>query len=302
MKPRSRRTIQGLVILVALLICGVVGLLGTYFSGGSGGGGSGIVAEAGDMLSLSRPVLALGAEAFPADEAGVSAYVNVGQNIDLEVAKEAFVGIEAEGDGYVIGIVELTGLPEEEFPHVYIHQDGWILAYYTKFAPASRMFQWYGYEGGSFTTTTLEDAIAKICLTIGLNYYTVKGDVTYYHFQYPEATKLLLTVDSMRGQAGLWEDSFNFSIPYAVTLYEGSWSHSIESYSSSYYSRLYLDDALINNVYYNRDHPELSLAICGKFEDSQLIPGMLHTVRIMLKCASTSDWAGAAVVFIYRPL
>jgi hypothetical protein len=251
------------------------------------------------MVSLAAPPLSASSDTFPADEAGISAYVNIGQSINLQTAKNAFVGIETEGDGYVIGIVALTGLPEDEFPHVYVTQDGWILAYYTKFAPASRIFQWYGYQGGSFTTTTLEDVIAKICVTIVVNYSSVKGNVRYYHFQYPEATKLLVAVDRVSGQD---EDTFNFSIPYGVTLYEGSWSHSVKSYSPSYYSNLYLDGNVINYVNYNYNSPELSLARCGKFSDSQLVRDVLHLVKIVLHWGSSSDWAGAALVFIYRPL
>ena len=84
---------------------------------------------------------------FPADEAGISAYVNVEQNIDLAKAKSALRGIQAEGSNYVIGIMELPGLPEEEFPHMYISSDGWILAYYSQFAPASRIMHWGKYGG-----------------------------------------------------------------------------------------------------------------------------------------------------------
>lgn len=127
-------------------------------------------------IFLAQPAFAQEVAAFPADEAGISAYVNVGQSIDLGKVKSAFRGIEAEGDTYVIGIMELTGLPEEEFPHMYVSQDGWVLAYYSKFAPSSRIMQWYGYEGGAITTTTLQDAISKLLTTLRIDYSKIRPD------------------------------------------------------------------------------------------------------------------------------
>ena len=203
----------GIILSGLLLLC--VLLIGNLPTGNSP------LKEGRGAFSLTRPAFAQETATFPADEAGISAYVNVGQSIDLRRAKSTLRGIEAEGDNYVIGIMELTGLPEEEFPHIYISQDGWILAYYSKFAPASRIMQWYGYEGGPITTTTLQDAISKICTTMRLDYSKVRANMGYYHFKYPDATKLVLAVDT---QADNGLDTLNYLIPYNITLYEGSGS------------------------------------------------------------------------------
>jgi len=248
-----------------------------------------IPAIGGNSLSLVKPVLAQQATAFPSDEAGISAYVNVGQTIDLAKAKNAMIGIQAEGGNYIIGIMELPGLPEEEFPHMYVSSDGWILAYYSKFAPSSRVFQWYGYGGGTISTTTLQDAIAKICPTIGVNFAQVRGNMGYYHFKYPEATKVTIAVEQFVSPGGGGSaDTFNFSIPHDLTLYEGSWSHAASTNGTSH---LYIDGA---------DNSEIrgSGLICAYFEDNQVTPGSLHSMSVSL--SYSGGQAGVAAVFIYR--
>lgn len=241
-------------------------------------------------IFLARPIFAQQATAFPSDEAGISAYVNVGQTIDLAKAKNAMRGTQAEGSNYVIGIMELPGLPEEEFPHVYVSSDGWILAYYSKFAPAARVMQWYGYEGGTISTTTLQDAIAKICPPIGVNFAQVRGNMGYYHLKYSEATKMVIAVERIGEGDTSKTDTFNFSIPHDVTLYEGSWSHTGRT---RYYSDVKVDGTRVSKIGYTG-------FISDYFEDQQIAPGKLHTIELYTSHYESPNWAGVAAVFIYR--
>lgn len=284
------RNIKGKAIKSFLLLCILSGfaILLMLWPGEKEKGKS----DRGKMLEeigLLKPAFAQEVpEAFPADEAGISAYVNAGQNIDLEKAKKAFVGIRAEGDDYVIGIMGLEGLPEDEFPHMYLSQSGWILAYYSKIAPASRIMQWHGYTGGPITTTTLQDAIAKICPEIRVDFSKVKDNIAYYHFQYPEATKMVMSVDMVTEGK---EDAFNFLIPFNVTLFEGSWSlRGCESYGTWYRSSLYLDGGKISD----------SKGIENdKFQAPHLTLGKVHNVKIE---SFTEDCvnSGVATIFIYQ--
>ena len=116
-----------------------------------------------DSFALSVPAFAQGVPAsqFPGSEAGISAYIKVEQSVDLAKATVCFRGIHAEGTDYIIGIVELAGLPEELWPHLYMNTDGWFLAYFSKYDPASKLMPWNDYEGGLVTTTTQRDALAK---------------------------------------------------------------------------------------------------------------------------------------------
>ena len=52
---------------------------------------------------------------FPADEAGISAYVQAKPSVDLNDAKGAFATIERETDDYIIGTVELAKHTEEQY-------------------------------------------------------------------------------------------------------------------------------------------------------------------------------------------
>ncbi len=251
----------------------------------------------GNGFTLVKPAFAQQSTTFPADEAGISAYVNVGQSIDLAKAKNAMRGIQAEGSNYIIGIMELPGNPEEEFPHMYVSSDGWILAYYSKFAPEARIFQWYGYEGGTISTTTLQDAIAKLCPTLGVNFAQVKDNMSYYHFNYPEATKLLMAVELITIKMDSWtSDSFTFSIPYDVTLYEGSWAH--YSFNMDGYFRNNVD---IDGNEVTEKKRNMAL-VCEYFEQAQTSPGKLHTVELHAYMLEEDDGekAGVAAVFIYQ--
>jgi hypothetical protein len=238
---------------------------------------------------LARPAFAQESTAFPADEVGISAYVNAGQSIDLSKAKSALRGVEAEGSNYVIGIIELPGNPEDEFPHMYISSDGWIMAYYSKFAPSSRIFQWYGYEGGTITTTTLQNAISKICPTIGINFSQIKTNLKYYHFGFPQATTMVIAIERLDlGD----EDKFEFSIPFDIIVYEGSWSFWGQQ---GPFGSMTIDNVPIADSY---DSP--NNCSCGFFEARYLSPGSPRIITISsYPDCSASHWVGASVVFIY---
>ena len=116
-------------------------------------------------FSLSVPAFAQGvpADQFPMNEAGISAYVDLGEEIDLARARAAFKGIEADEAGYIIGIIELPDSAEDLWPHAYVGKDGWLIAYYPKTEPTSRLFQWVGYQRDVISTTTLKDTLVQMC-------------------------------------------------------------------------------------------------------------------------------------------
>jgi hypothetical protein len=114
--------------------------------------------------------------------------------------------------------VELTGLPKTEDVHVYVSKSGWIVAYYLKNEPVSKIMQWQNYNGGAITTTKLADAITKVAGQAGVGYSPIK----YYNFEYPEANRLMIIADLNIGGG---TDSFDFKIPSGFTLAEASYSH-----------------------------------------------------------------------------
>ncbi len=160
---------------------------------------------------------------FLEQEAGIAAYVNLGQALDLDQARKAFKTVETDNDQYIIGEVALPKLPEAAHPHVYVNVDGWIVAYYSREEPASKLMPWVDldgkvYKGGPLTTTTLENAIRLVVDALGFVY---PKEVKYYSFEHPEATRITLAVEMI--DLGR-EDSFYLTIPAELRVYEASWA------------------------------------------------------------------------------
>ncbi len=61
-------------------------------------------------------------------------------HVSLSV-RNRFRTIEAETNDYIIGSVDLQDYPEQFDTHVYIHRDGWFMAYYLAADPAVQK-QW----------------------------------------------------------------------------------------------------------------------------------------------------------------
>ena len=194
-----------------------------------GGGKSVISLLSPSFIGVAGAAGAAGGYAFPEDEAGISAYVNICQKINLEKAETAFKSIETANESYIIGQIALDGYdPEYVAPHAYVHKDGWIVTYYLKNEPSSKIMQWDGYDGDMITTTTLADTIKKVCDTIqskydppGTLYNLIKDNVSYYDFEYPDANRMMLITEWIKGS----KDQFNLTILTECELYEASWLH-----------------------------------------------------------------------------
>jgi len=155
---------------------------------------------------------------FPADEAGISAYVNAKPSgIDLNSVKSAFASIERETPDYVIGTVALDLHAEEEYPHVYVSTDGWVVAYYPRERPSSWILPWVDYSGGAVSSTTLSKAVGKAATAAG----GTSSGIKYYDFRYEDANKMMIIIESI--QHG--ENFFKFTIPTAFQTYAVDWSH-----------------------------------------------------------------------------
>jgi len=165
--------------------------------------------------------------AFATDEAGISAYVNVGSSIDLDQAASAYKIIEDRTSTYIIGIVEVPNATDYELPHVYTSSDGWVMAYYAKEQPRALIMPWGQLNRNNpdlslLNNTRLEEAISKVSSAIGVSYSTIKSNTKYYDFQYPEANGMTLIAES-RATDGI--DSFRFRVPNEFTLYNASWEY-----------------------------------------------------------------------------
>jgi len=214
---------------------------------------------------------------FLDDEAGISAYTNVGQQIDLDDAKNAFRTIEYETDDYIIGSVPLPDYPETEDVHCYVHVDGWIVTYYLNDEPVAKIVDWEDYTTEeTITGTKLEDGIYEVCNAA----YVVAGDIYYYNFEWPVAEKLMIVADAeWYGQI----DTFDIMLPSDFIFYERSYSH----YANSY-SRMYINDNQISILYSEGTDYDTLLP-------SDLPTDVTHTIKI-----NTNNDGFDAIVLIYR--
>lgn len=152
------------------------------------------------------------------DEAGMSAYFQASSAIDLADVRDAFRTIEAETSSYIIGSVPVGDYPETEDVHVYVHTDGWIMAYYLAEDPVGKIYDWRAYHDGGRTniSTKLENTIGVVASAAGVFF----PSATHYDFRYPNANRLMLIVEWSYQEI----DSCEVNLPSSFAYYERSWS------------------------------------------------------------------------------
>jgi hypothetical protein len=220
---------------------------------------------------------------FPADEAGISAYVKAKTSIpNLDVVKPCFATIERETDDYIIGTVYLPWHSEEQYPHVYVSTDGWVVAYYPNDRPSSWLLPWY-YFSVPLSTTTLNETVKIVCSEIN---GTTTG-LKYYDFRCPDATNMMLIVESIYSGSN-W---FNVTIPSTFTICRIDWSHygnlgyweSYAPYSGNSY--VYLDGTQISGLSGKGNEEKRNY---GSFNlSTQFTKGVEHKVDISASSRST---------------
>ncbi|MFN8486509.1 MAG: hypothetical protein U0350_02890 [Caldilineaceae bacterium] len=219
------------------------------------------------------------------DEAGISAYFQTPGPITLSSVHSKFRTIERETTDYIIGSIPLKDYPESYDVHVYVHKDGWILAYYLKQDPASKIFDWRAYDtnGATVVATNLENAISTIVNAANV----VLTTATYYDFRYPNATHLMLIAETVKGN--YVSDAFQVNIPDSFVVFERSWSHA--GNNGGPYS---LDNVKIHE----RSGYEWDYA-ADFIQVPQFLPNQFHTISIGPNCCdgSKSTYGGLALVY-----
>lgn len=228
-------------------------------------------------------LLAMSASAsFPVDDAGIAAYVKVGNSVDLNKTVLVFSEIGSITSKDIIGKVSIPYYIQRSDPLIYVGADGWVVAYYPKSEPASRIMQWQGYLPPNITTTTLADAISKMVTGMGMNYGNIKGNISYYDFRYPDATKLIMAVKTGRSY------SFTLMIPSTSSqkIINASFSYYVDAWDGS----LMLDNTVVSGLHGSFDAKKMNY---GFYNLSQFTYNIAHTITI-----SGDGPGGASTVFI----
>jgi len=279
MDRKKSHLITVTIILGIILVFSVGFLFGNgFFTNFNPGNNSGEDSNGGgnDIVFI----LPKTSSTFLDDEAGTAYYTNVSQTLNLVTAKAQFRTIEADETDYVVGSLELSGLPETEDVHCFVHKDGWIVTYYLKAEPVGKIIDWNYYSAGTLSKTKLSIGLEDMCLALGVTpTYT-----NYYNFEFPNANKLKIIIEE-RVDAGT--DSFEIKLTSAFTYYERSWAH----YGTSSSSTLDLDGIEISAVYNGEfDYGELTPA--------QLMLDVFHTIDLYM--SYNGQRAYAAILLIYR--
>lgn len=219
---------------------------------------------------------------FPANEAGISAYVKAKSSITLSSAKPAFATIERETSDYIIGTVALDLHAEEEYPHVYVSTDGWIVAYYPSARPSSWIIDWAGYNGGAVSSTTLSKAIGIVAASVGGS----SSGIKYYDFRSENANKMMIIVES----ATNGENFFKFTIPTTFQTYVVDWSHYYEGSPYTVYSLAYLNNVQVSKLGYAAGYKY------GSFT-GQIQNGVEQTIKV--SSGSSSKYGRVGLVLEY---
>ncbi|MBK9095583.1 MAG: hypothetical protein IPM84_23075 [Anaerolineae bacterium] len=207
---------------------------------------------------------------FPQDEAGISAYFKSTTPVNLPDVRSVFRVIEVETADYIIGSVPVPGYAERYDVHLYVHRDGWFLAYYLSADPASKLFDWNSYTPTSIPTR-LERVLAIAANTAGIAF----PGSTYYDFRYPNATHLMMIAEDTSDG-----NSFEVRLPGSYSYYERSWS---THYTGGYCETWFILDG--TNIGHNG-------TAYGSLTAAQLLPETTHTVQI-----SCNGYGGLALIY-----
>ena len=251
-------------------------------------------------LTLAQPAFAAQErQAFPADKAGISAYLKLDRAIDLEKVATLMYRVEDVSNTHIIGTVQIPNFGGDVFPHLYADTSGWVVAYFLFNEPASLIMQWSGTDLDNpqvvIKTTVLEEVIRKVTDLLAILYEPPQ----YYHFRYPEANAITIFV---RTAATPGSQVAYVKVPSTCKLFEASYYHYAGNGSGGYLggghfsSELMLGEAQISMLS-GRDQVKRAV---GFYPKDLFILNKLHQLELTFSPDRDFGSAGMATVLIYR--
>ena len=98
--------------------------------------------------------------------------------------------------------------------HLYVHRDGWFLAYYLNSDSIGKIIDWNHFNSG--IPTKFETVLASVASSAGL---PAPQSVTHYDFRYPNATKLMMLYEDYANGS-----EFRIKTTSSYVYYARSWS------------------------------------------------------------------------------
>lgn len=228
---------------------------------------------------------------FPAEMAGIAAYIKADNVTPEKLSQIPFATIEKQGKTYIYGKLK-TDQPEKA-PHLYIGLDGWIVAYYLKDEPPSKMLNLNIEVNEHRLYFSLNELEKAVCLAAGYVGQDCSG-IKYYDFKFPGATKMSLVGEKI-GYGYVW------SIPSE----EDFLISGFEKMEEAYYQLCYAGSITLsahlgeNKVFEKTFSTTTSECVYDKFPSEIFSLGGSPGTKITLKREGDSS-AILGLVLIYR--
>jgi hypothetical protein len=260
-----------LVVIVTLMLLFGLGFTPTQDS----------LRQSGNALRLEAPAFihtayaqgqptAFDLGAYLDQEAGISAYYKSPDAITLSQVRSQFRTIETETADYIIGSVAVPNHPDNFDAHVYVHKTGWILAYYLRPDPVSKIIDVYN---STINTTKLKTVVSAVAGAAGAPF----TDVTYYDFRYPNATNMLFVAENISNG-----NQFTIQLPSTYGYFDRGWALNNFGGGSAIFR---VDGVDIPNIWNGAN------MWYGTITSAQLLPDTPHTVTV-------DDYG--VIVIVYR--
>ncbi len=288
-------TVRWAAVLLTPLAATFVPLLAGHLQEPLSGGGfphqSAIRLE---LTAEASQVLQAGGAAFPATDAGFSAYHRVpsaggGFALDKAAVDQALLArpsptsrragaatLRQIGDNYTIATVRIwniDGLSSDV--GLYYDVQGWVVAYLPKGAAPSQ-----GWQAGDLdhenprlqdvSVTTLLNVINEVLASVAGAALLTPGQVGYYHWQHPNATNFVMFATAL---GSMDTDSVFFAVPSGFTLHEASASLWV-SLTGGACARASLDAVDLMGDRCSRSFTHHAVDLAG------LSPGAVHTLTL----------------------
>jgi hypothetical protein len=241
------------------------------------------------VMDLAAPQgLQASAPAFPSSQAGFVSYVRVPGPVNLTKAVGAFSQLLDLSQTHAIGTIWIPNHRINTNVSVYVDTTGSVVAFFYRANVTSEVVKW----GGINWTTpqialTTDAAIEILCPHIDVDYTTVKDDIGYYHYGYPNAERMLIFLNTLPGGTTEFVHIF---IPSQYSIYEASYSLDGSGWSNPYYPHsLSVDGLKIVST---------ASIVNGLYDtNTVLTKDVPHTIATTTNSVSSG---GSATVLVYR--
>ncbi|MEM8860739.1 MAG: hypothetical protein AAGD96_20645 [Chloroflexota bacterium] len=169
-----------------------------------------------------EPAFAGGEAVNALNEAGIAAYINIGESIDFSDLEGTFEIVEDQTADYIIGSISLPNYGDQQgeifHTHAYVNTSGWIMVYFMDSSPASKIVDWKSYfnSGDGSVNTLLEIGLDQIASDIGVG----ADNPIFYDFGNPSATHMMIVAELT--SYGSY-DTFTINLPSDNDYKEISW-------------------------------------------------------------------------------